>query len=43
MKQWQFNLILISIILLIVGACYFIAYQIAASDVPDWFKFFLLR
>lgn len=22
---------------------FFIAYQIAISDLPDWFKFFLLR
>lgn len=29
-------------IVLIVGM-YFLAYQIAVSDLPSWFKFFLLR
>ena len=30
-------------VLLFVTAVSFVAYRISVSDLPDWFKFFLLR
>ena len=32
----------ILIVALVAGAC-FVAYKISVSDLPDWFKFFLLQ
>ena len=31
------------ITILAIAACYFVAYKIAVSDLPAWFKFFLLQ
>jgi hypothetical protein len=39
MKDWQINLIVILLVVVMFGG----AYLISISDLPDWFKFWLLK